>query len=249
MNISPHCRAIIFPADEVISCAVCNELLDIYLDAELANINVKHAYSEIWQHLQTCESCAIYYGWLYTLLQKTPASPLSRVDCKQFDLSFMPFCQPPPIPVATQPAWHMYLRPRLLGEPFLLRFSFSVDYLQSQLALFTPDPLQATAAAKHPRPPCTLLKQYITLTEQKIVVKMLASPLSVHLGLVHLQATFTATPALVAKLQAKLVWGKRERIVWLTETGAADLGPVLLPLEPPVNRSEDILAVTFEAIR
>jgi len=247
MKIFPHCRVIIFPSNEVISCAVCNDLLDLYLEAELANINVKHAYSKIWQHLQTCESCADYHAWLYRLLKKrTALTSLSALCENQLDVSFLPFCPPQTTQAVTDPGWHTYLRPRLLGEPFLLRFSFAPAYLQTQLALLASDPGHVMVAAEHPRPPHTILQQTIPLPEQEVIVKLFVYPLAGQPSAVRLQANLVATALPYAKLQAKLQWGGIERVVRITERGEANLGPVSLAPGPAFKRTEDIFELTFE---
>lgn len=247
MNILEHCRVNVFPSNEAISCALCNELLELYLEAELANINVKNAYSKIWRHLQTCESCAVYHDWLYVRLRKSSsAGALSPASSK--DLSFLPFHQPQTAHVATEPGWHMYLRPRLLGEPFLLRFSFSPTYLQAQSALLTAELAPATLVAQQPLSPHTLLKQQIPLIERNVVIEILAYPLAAALGLVRLQAIVVTPTWLFTKLQATLQWREIERVVKLTEGGTAELGLVSLAPEPLLNPAEHIFAVTFEGI-
>lgn len=240
MNVHQQQRVRIFPSTETISCAACNDLLAHYLDAELAHLNVKHLYAEVWQHLQQCHSCATYHDWLYTVLRHGAATAPLSAHQPPLDLAFLPF-PPPPAAVGAAPAWRTYLRPALLGEPFLLRISFAPAYLQAQLQLLT------QAASPAPR---ALLTQRLVLPTQELAINLVAHPLVLRLGLVRLQATFSATPAPPTGLEVQLQWGQLTRVAAITNHGEANLGPVLLtpvPSLPDTPLTEEQFAITFAA--
>ncbi|MBX3012419.1 MAG: hypothetical protein KF832_12970 [Caldilineaceae bacterium] len=253
MNTYSHRRVNIFPSDEVISCAECDALLEAYLDAELANMNVKYYYAKVWQHLQHCRRCAIYHDWLYRMLsQRTTTSPRSPAYRNQVDLSFLPFPQSQPEHVSAEPAYHTHLRSALLGEPFQLRIVFPWEYLQHQCRRLTQTSADAAWADAPLLSPCLLLKQRISLPEQNLLVKLIAYPLSTRLSLVRLQATLSTLAFSHTNLQVQLQWGKITRIVQVPPTGKADLGLIRLSLLPTpgttVDQPEDnIFAITFES--
>lgn len=254
MKTYPYPRVSVSSSDEVISCAECDALLEVYLDAELANVNVKYYYTKVWQHLQRCRCCATYHDWLYTVLSQGPAaSPFLRSYRNPVRLSFLPFHQPQPMAAAATPAYHTYLRSALLGEPFLLRIAFSSTYLQEQCQRLIQVAYGTAVAAEYSPSPCLLLKQWIPMPEQDLLIKLIAYPLSARLGLVRLQATLSTTSFAATTLQVHLQWGKVNRVAKVTDTGKADLGPVpLIPLttpEPARNPSEEkVFALTVESL-
>ena len=243
-----------FAADDLLSCAACDELLAAYLDAELANRNVKHEYRRVWQHLQTCRCCAAYHDWLYTVLRQSPAA-LARPSHHDAHFAFLPFRQAQPVHGAPAPAWQMHLRSALLGEPLLLRIAFAPAYLHHLRQQLTRDAAldvhAATCEPESPLVPRLLAKQLVPVAAQELLIKIVAYPLSRRLRLVRLQATLSA-PSVFPVLRAQLQWGRLVRLVSVSANGEADLGVVSLApthsLEAADLRSADHFVVTIEAM-
>ena len=58
MSNDNHCRFSSFTQEaDNITCAECNELLDAYIEAVFAKVDVRFHYPTLWRHLQACESC------------------------------------------------------------------------------------------------------------------------------------------------------------------------------------------------
>lgn len=257
MNTYFHHRINPFAADDVLSCAACDELLAAYLDAELANRNVKHEYATVWRHLQTCRCCAAYHDWLYRVFRQSPAPVAAARTYRRHEHgAFSPVRPAEPMYSALTPAWQTSLRSALLGEPLLLRIAFTPAYLHDLHQQLTQDGLCDTPAAMPatvaPPTPRLLAKQLVAVAEENLLIKIIAYPLSRRLRLVRLQAILSAMSRFPGALRAQLQWGRLVRLVSVTASGEADLGVVSLAperrSEAAVPRPADRFVVTIEAM-
>ena len=249
MNNVTHRTYHSFMSAEHILCEACAHLLDAYLSAERSIAEIRQVHPEIWRHVQTCKHCANHYELAYKLLRESHRqSPLPTLDAKPIKLPFLRFHQEQAKEQAkdtAQEPWQVFLRSRLFNEPFLLRFSFSLHYLQKffrYVNAFATRPANATRN-QQTLPAHILLIDHISLYQQEIIAKIIVLPIREQIGCWRLNAVLTSTKPLPPRLQATLHWGSLVRTCFVTANGEADLGGIDLK----ALSHQSVHAITFAA--
>jgi len=224
-----------------VTCAKCDELLDAYLTTERANGDVRFYYPAIWEHLQTCKRCQHHYQTAKTLLyQPASTTPPPLLPSLPF-LKLTQAAQGEPSP------WRIYLGSALLGEPFCVRLTFALAYLQ-QCLTFSPLPhpttaLEAEATSAQER---LLLRESIQLSEQVLVAQVVALWSAANQDFVQLQAALISLQPLAVSLEATLQWGALIRSCAVSRAGEVELGEApLAPLQAASIPPDAVFAITF----
>ena len=213
---------------EYILCEACAHLLDTYLSAERSMVDIRQVLPEIWRHLQTCKRCANHYELAYKLLRENYLQPPRHTpDAKSIELPFLRFHQEQANDAAQLP-WQVFLRSQLFNEPFLLRFSFSLRYLQKFFRHVNAFATRQTNATRNQKtlPAHILLIDHISLYQQEIIAKIIVFPILEQIDCWRLKAVLTSTKPLPPQLQATLHWGALVRTCLVTASGEADLGGI-----------------------
>lgn len=249
MSNDPHCRLNnLRPEAEVITCAQCDELLDAYLDAAIAQLDVSARYPALWRHLQTCASCAHHYHTLSTILYPDQPTQPPPLVLEPLDLPFLSLTQPP-LPEEVQYPWQIHLGSGLLGEPLQLRFTFSPAYLQQCLTdTAQQEPATSPEANKNAQLVRSLLQEQLRFGQQSMLVDVRALSLADQKDAVHIQATLTGSHPLPDGIWATLHWGGQASTCRLNNRGEASFGAVpLAALQASKGCVSPVFSISFGA--
>lgn len=231
-----------------VTCQECEALLDVYVDAELANEGARRRYPLLWQHLQDCAECAAAHNLLFETLAQEMQGELQTVPQPEPTGHFhdvqqkLSFLESP----ATDVPWTARLRSRLAGAPFGLTFTLSPAYVQDLFTSAPPLPA-GTRGAGEPLQSLPLLAHSIPLGDGQVAVELIATRDDQDPERLHLRATIVGTTTLPANLWAVLTWGDHRYAGPVDRQGQADLGKVPLDLLRVVLEAEKrIFEITFE---
>lgn len=218
-------------SDEIIgSCEECRGMLDIYLDAELANEDVQTSYPEIWAHLQRCAICSAHYRRLVSTVKESRAGTLPLyTPVGSMRLPFLSSTEsntPKTDASLTNAPWRLWIQSWLTGEALRLHFVLSPYYLHNWQV--QTQPLASRGGEQSTYRSGTLsrslLLQTIPIGTQRIVVELKAYPLADRPGYIKLVASVDSNEALPPNLRLRLVWGTGTVIQRLSKTGQVNLG-------------------------
>lgn len=206
------------PITEValLSCDVCQELLDVYVADEGAGSNVRQTYPAVWSHLTSCLDCQMVYNLLGEML---------GVETEKVPQALPPLAENLPQVTSTQSddPWITRIWEDMIEKTFRLEFIFNIPYLQSMLL-----PQAAGLRAGPSVEPTSHLLLYNTVSvgEQSLTIEVTA----IRKGpdTLELQAFVIGTAPLPSNLRAVLTWVDETRSVTVDKQGRAELGEVPL---------------------
>jgi hypothetical protein len=225
-----------------LDCDECDDLLDIYVDEELAGQDVEQAYPLIWRHLEGCVRCNQAYQLLLDSLSRERSQPSSQ--------EFLRVPMSPRLPFSASPSgntpWMARLRSRIGGAPLGVVFAFNLSYLHSLLA---PPALAAVRADDFLPSPASrlLLSDTVTVGEQNLVVEVTATRNPEEPEHLDLKAVISSSPRLSEKLWARLTWADQTRSAPVDTQGRVEFGAVSLArLQAAVESGQGSFEIAFE---
>jgi hypothetical protein len=188
--------------DTTLTCDDVQNVLDVYLDAELKGDDVRLAYPEVWQHIQTCAGCQQEHDAVLDVL--------SDHD-EEVHLNFTPTPRPLPFLQAKgdRAGWVSRMRSRLAGASFGLHILLDPEYLRGKLGFASP--LQTgnvyrsgtLALSSEPR---ILLIDNVSLDGQPLNIEIAIAQVAGQPDMLALQATLTGSAPLPDNLWIRLTW-------------------------------------------
>jgi hypothetical protein len=204
-----------------ISHADCQQFLDRYVSDELAELDVRTIYPQVWQHLQTCDQCWPHYDLLIdTLEHEQFAEPAARPRRSMPPLSFLSTS-------SVEEPWTSRLQAQIAGTPFHLSISISLSHLQK---IFSPAQLLTVRSEESLFPATTylLLTDTIPFGGQTLVVEVTAAPVPEQSEQIAIHSLITCSGELPANLWAGLTWADETRRSPVDPSGQTDFGRVSL---------------------
>ncbi len=224
-----------------LGCEECEDMLDLYVDDELAGRDVRREYAPVWRHLRTCIRCQQAHELLADTLRRERAGKLSPVPL--LESPRLTFLQPRP----PDAPWITRLRPQLGGAPFGLTFSLTLPYLRTLLS--PPLPVAARAEELFLSPAThLLLSDTVSVDEGTVAVEVTATRHPEARERVHLYAIITGSAPLPDNLWAKLIWGGQTFSGPVDPQGHVDFGEVpLAALQGDAETGVSNFEIVFEA--
>jgi len=224
-------------------CEECEDVLDLYVDDELAGRDVRRLHPLVWRHLRTCDRCRQTHDLLADTLSRERAGELLPVP--RLEAPRLSFLQPHP----PDAPWITRLRSRIAGAPFGLSFSFNLPYLRTLLS----PPFPVAARAEEPFLPLAthlLLSDTVPVGEGTVAVEVTATRRPDRPDHLHLRAIITGSAPLPQNLWARLIWDDQTRSGPVDPQGGVDFGQVsLTTLQEALEAGEGSFEIAFEAGR
>jgi hypothetical protein len=188
--------------DTTLTCQDVQNVLDVYLNAELKGDDVRLAYPEVWQHIQTCAGCRQEHDAVLDVL--------SEHD-EEAHLNFTPTPRPLPFLQAKSDhaGWVSRVRSRLAGASFGIHILLDPDYLRGKLGFASPLQTEnvyrsdTLALSSEPR---VLLIDNVSLDGQPLNVEIAVVQAASQPDKLALQATLTGSAPLPDNLWIRLTW-------------------------------------------
>lgn len=223
-----------------LDCEECDDLLDLYVDDELAGQDVQTLHSLVWHHLQACTRCRQAHDLIADTLRRERDGELlsvSRSDPLQISFLRSPSAEAP---------WHAHLRSLIDGADFSLVFSFNLAYLHTLLLPQTP----VTVRAEEPLSSLTthlLLSDSVLIGDQRLVVEVTAIQHLKRPECLNMRAVISSSSPISENLWASLTWGGQTHSAPVDVQGAVDFGEVsLVRLQEALESDKGKFEIAFE---
>lgn len=222
-----------------LTCTECQDILDVYVEAEVAGQDVRHLFPPIWRHVQTCPVCGTRYE---ALLHETRSSQSfhrsAGIAVSTRRLSFLP-------PTSPASPWVAQWRSGLTGAPFGVSYTIDPQYLRQRLlgsSTLVTRRTDDTLAAE----PKILVRDFQSIGEQTLAVLVTGTLALNQPGVLTVHASIASSEPLPKKLWATLTWADFREARPVDASGVVDFSPVSLDALLQPNDEPAVIALGFE---
>lgn len=185
-----------------LTCREVQEVLDVYLSDELKGHDVRLAYPEVWQHIQTCANCQYEHDTLLDALSERDREDVPDFTPVPRPLSFLQ-------PKDDHARWISSLTSRLAGASFGLHILLNPDFLRKKLGFGSPLQTAGTRRSEIPEissEPRALLIDHMPFDGQRLTAEIAVARAENQTDLLTLLATLTGNAPLPDHLWIRLTW-------------------------------------------
>jgi len=226
-----------------------DELLSLYLHAELSGGDARALYPEVDALIVSSPVYRAEYEFLRTILVEEEQAVDRELALPAPQLPFLSASPKDTIESSSGTPWKVHLHSRLTGNPFRLRFSFAPSFLLGlQGPALAPVTLRAdTMDAAQISAAQPLLMQTVQVGAEELMAEIYAVRVAQDPQHLHLRAVLGGGQASPAGVIVQLTWGNVSRSAVIDAEGNADLGLVgLASVENAIRDHSGMFEIAFE---